>query len=155
MDRDHPAVIRGGKINLKDLRAFEADLKRLEGERVVVTIRKLGAIRSRAANRYYWGCVLKILSEHTGHDAEDLHDWAKLTFLEREPIVLSDAYGEIKSAAKLIPSTTGMTTAEFYEFVERLRRWAAVELGCEIPDPDGFRDIALSGLEPPGERREQ
>lgn len=64
--------------------------------------------------------VLDIISQELGYDVEEAHDILKLKFL--------------KHTGKT--STTGLTTLEFKNYLERIQRWAAQELGCSIPDPN-------------------
>jgi hypothetical protein len=115
--------VANGKLTIRNRERFDAYLTTLDGPvRVVVSKRKKN--RSDNANRYYWGCVVKIAGDHFGYVAEETHDAFKYLFLRREepgkPVTLG--------------STARMSVGEFYEYVEGCRRWCA-EQGLVIPDP--------------------
>lgn len=99
----------------------------LEGQRVVTETKKFRKNRTDAQNRYWWKIVINILSEETGFEPEEMHDWIKREFL---PVVSKK--GDFKSGR----STTRLTTLEFVDLIERVQRWASMELNCYIPDPN-------------------
>jgi hypothetical protein len=87
--------------------------------------------RTSPQNSYYFGVVLVILADFFGYEVEEMHDELKL---KHNPV-----------PSKFVPnimvggSTAKMTTEEFFSnetsYVNRIRRWAAVEYGVNIPDP--------------------
>lgn len=112
-----------------------------EGDEIELEAHKLRATRSSQANAYYWGVVLAILSDYTGHTLTELHEHFKQTLIPVD-VTLADANGEVRSASKIPGSTRRMKVSEFYEYVERVRAIAG-ELGCVIPDPQGRLDTPL------------
>lgn len=85
--------------------------------------------RSNHQNAYYWGVVLRILSEHTGHSSDELHEYCKSKF--------NPKHIEINGQIELIGKTTQeMSTIEFEDYLEKVRIWAATELGVSIPLPN-------------------
>lgn len=86
--------------------------------------------RSTQQNRYYWGVVCKLISYHTGYEPEEAHQILAEMFLSY------DKYGR-----SFTMSTTKLKTAEFEDYLERCRRWAAMELQvyCPLPnEPNNF-----------------
>jgi hypothetical protein len=90
--------------------------------------------RSQQANRYYWGVVLKLASEHTGYEVDDLHELMKQECLPT--IDLAFTLGGTDYAVPARPSTAKLSRAKFYDYVERVRQWLAERLGVVTPDPD-------------------
>lgn len=103
----------------------------VSGSHVEIVIRKHRDKRTDLQNQYYWGVVIKILSNHFGYEPEEMHEELKLMF---NPI-----QSKIDPNRKIGGSTTKMNTVEFYvdqdSYVERIARWAASEYGVYIPPP--------------------
>ncbi len=135
--------IKGGRLFIRNRRSFNEDLRRFKDDtEVEIEVRPLRATRSRQANAYLWGVVYALLSDYTGHTPMELHDFFKQKFIPVD-VVLADRNGEVKYEGKIPGSTRSMKVDQFYEFVERIRAFAA-ELGCIIPDPQGrFEDEEL------------
>jgi len=81
--------------------------------------------RSNQQNRYYFGVVCKLSGQHCGYEQEEMHqEYAKM-FLSYE-----------KNGKTFVKSTTKLKTAEFEGYMEKCRRWAAMELQVYIPFPN-------------------
>ena len=80
--------------------------------------------RSLKENNYYWGIVLTLLAEATGFTPEEAHDAMRWKFLRKG------------QRFETVRSTTGLTTNEFEEYLEKIRLFAAQELNCIIPLPN-------------------
>jgi len=93
------------------------------------------AFRSTQANAYYWGIVVAAISEHTGYEAHETHELLKQLFLPK-PIYLRDGGGDVIAKVVISQTTTTLTTKDFYEYVEKIRRFAATTLNVYIPDPN-------------------
>jgi hypothetical protein len=85
--------------------------------------------RSLQQNRYYFGVVLRTLSEHTGESVENLHEVLKFKF---NPKVISFSGME---ETKVGGSTKDMTTEVFMEYIDKIRQWALDMLDFYIPLP--------------------
>ena len=128
-------TVREGKLYLRNRRDFDRQIAQMkEGWALEVTVSRLRATRSQKANAYYWGVVLQRLSEHTGYTVDELHDLCKAMFLPKK-LALTDGNGEVVGEFVLGGSTRTLKTNEFYEYVERVRQWAAETLDCYTPDP--------------------
>jgi hypothetical protein len=130
------AYIANGRLKLEqiDREALDAYLADLRDGEVELSVRRKGTKRSSQANRYLWGVVYRLLSEHTGYTSEEIHDWAKRRFIPKH-VTFTDGNGEIRDDMVIGGSTTKLNTVDFTEFVENVRRFAATELGLDIPDP--------------------
>lgn len=102
-------------------------VRSLKGD-IDVSVKKRTKPRSSHQNRYYWGVVIEILSEYTGYEREEMHDALKMLFL-RKP-------AHAPGLPDTLRSTSDLTTKEFEDFLERVRRWATIELSVSIPLPN-------------------
>lgn len=90
-------------------------------------------MRSLPENRYYFGVVLKILSDELGYSVNEVHELTKQMFLS-EVIFLKTKEG-VKEI-HIPKSTTNLKTVEFEEYLSSIRQWASMELGIYIPTPN-------------------
>lgn len=127
----------GGKLTLENERDYRANLKLMRPGRKAVVVEDLKDTRSQRANRYYFGAVLRPLSEHTGYEKDELHEYFKATLLggEKKHIELADEHGEVRFMGDVaIVSTKKLNVREFWDYVERVRQIAA-EMGVVTEDP--------------------
>ena len=122
----------GNKIAFDDAFTFSTLLRERPDGRVLVRVGP--PKRSDEANAYYW-LVLGLIEEHTGHSADDLHEYFKQRFIPKR-LALSDDNGEVKDDVVIGGSTAKMSRQDFYDYVEAVRHFALVELHIETPDPD-------------------
>lgn len=117
---------KDGKLFLDKVPKFKAYLAGLGNYRVTVLVEKQKRKRSNPQNRWYWGCILQLISQHTGEEPENLHEALKAHFAPKKVV------GNI-----VVPSATRyLDTIDFGEYCEKVRRWAAEELSINIPDPE-------------------
>ena len=126
------ALVNNGKLEMegqiKD--SFNSYLKTLSGF-VTVSVKpwKEKHERSNEQNRYYFGCVLPLISEHLGYTVEECHEIMKALFIPR--------LFHIKGlAVAACGTTTTLTTAEMEEYLSNIRSWASRELAVYIPMPN-------------------
>jgi hypothetical protein len=91
--------------------------------------------RSQKQNRYMWGVVYKILGDELGYLPEEVHQFCGDMFLKYEKPT-----GEM-----FIKSTTRLTKPEFEDYLEKVRRFASVELSISIPKPNETEFNYLEG----------
>lgn len=120
-------VSEGGKLVLADREGFLRAMHAHAGKDVEVVVRRVRARRSNQVNRWYWGCILASIGEYCGYEPEEAHDAMKWMFLRRP--------ADVDGAPDTVRSTADLTSAEFSEYCEQIRRWAATNLGIDIPDP--------------------
>jgi hypothetical protein len=119
------AVIQKGKVVFDRVGLFNDYLTLLEGKEVDIVVRKHKKNRSNNQNAYYFGVVIKILSEDLGYSDDEMHSALKMMFLQ-------DNLRKIPT----LRSTASLSTTEFEEYLEKIRQWAAQELSCVIPLPN-------------------
>lgn len=90
--------------------------------------------RSLRAHRYYFGVVLKMMAEESGHAVLDLHEWAKLEFNSK--VIADPITGEEKRIAQ---TTTKLTVEAFSAYLEQVMAGGA-GLGIVFPEPRRSED---------------
>ncbi|MCG5538970.1 hypothetical protein [Halorhodospira sp. 9622] len=115
----------------RTLRQVCERLKREGGAPVEVVIGEYRRRRSLEQNRLYWSAYVRPLAEHCGVSSQAMHRWLKWEFLEPE-LVVDPFTGEILREGE--PTTTGLTTAEFNQYLEMISAMAA-EQGVHLPAP--------------------
>jgi hypothetical protein len=132
-----PAAIVLGKLEIDPSHraALQAALAQWVDGPVTITVEQPQATRSQQANRYYWGVVVKALSDHTGYAPTEMHDVMKAKFIPRI-VALRRANGSVIGEYVIGGSTAVLFTWEFFEYVEHIRQWAFEDLDCGIPPPD-------------------
>lgn len=142
------ATIKDGKLVLDDSYAFKTAMWRMkDGARVTVSVEAEKDRRSAAANRYYWGVVIKLIAEETGQDAQDIHDDLRDRFLRKTITYEDKRSGQVRER-EFARGSSGLTVNEFYEFVEQARLFAAEFFGMRIPEPDReYREQRAKAME--------
>ena len=126
----HHGIINQGKVILDAPNRYLLQLQKLEGKRIELTLKEEKSQRSLNQNNYYWGIVVEILRLHFGYDdPEEMHFALRLKFL---PI---DGVPNLQAAK----STTALNTAEFEDYLERIRRWAAIKAQAVLENIDRLR----------------
>ena len=120
--------VKDGKLELYNERDFKIYLGNLKGE-VEVVIQRKQTKRSIQANRYLWGVVYKLISESTGFTDEEVHQIFKKKFLTYKKSYKGKNYN-------FVDSTTKLDIFEFSEYINKIKDFAAKELGCYIPESD-------------------
>lgn len=129
------ASVKDGRLFLRNRRAFDQQVAQMpEKWTLEVTVKRLRATRSIQQNRWYWGCIIELLSEHTGYSPDEMHEVCKAMFIPKK-VALQDGNGEIKEELVIGGSSRSLNTLQFGEYCEAIRRWAATELDVNIPDP--------------------
>jgi hypothetical protein len=107
------------------------------GTEVDLTVKKHTTQRTLPQNAYYFGVVVNILSNYFGYEPEEMHDELKRKF---NPVP-----SKLDPEKVIGGTTTRMSVAEFFtdetSYVNRVRRWAAVEYGIHIPDPTKIEGV--------------
>lgn len=96
---------------------------------VELVIKKRKRTRTLNQNRYYWGVIVKLLSNHTGYSDDEMHEALKSLFLSH-PMQLASRNISVNK------STASLSTKEFEDYMDQIRGWAQVELNCYIPLPN-------------------
>jgi len=121
-------TVKQGKFLPDDPAKYQGRLARLEGRRVQLSVGRVQSGRSLSQNKYLWAVVYGTLSEWSGHEPEELHEFCKDKFLPSEQKQLPN--GEVMVRP---PSTKTLTVEEFSKYVDEVVRWAA-EQRVYVPD---------------------
>ena len=97
-------------------------------ERCPTCIKPISKGRTNKQNRYYWGVIVKIISDHTGFTPDEVHDILKDQFLSKYKTWDDKIF-------RVHQSTTQQSTAQAEKYYSEIREWASLELKCYIPLP--------------------
>ena len=115
-----------GKLILDQPERYLVHLAGLNNRRVELILRKRRSKRSDSQNKYYWGVIIELLSNHCGYTSDEMHSALKIKFL-------SDHQEDEKGLIR-VGSTATLTTDEFIRYTNEIVRWSA-GMGVYIPDP--------------------
>ena len=96
--------------------------------------------RSLSQNALMWklvGAVVDHVKDHTGHDADEIHEFFKQKFLMPKGISMGGEVYEYRSTKKL-------TTAEMSSYMDAIYRWATSDLGLVLPVPEEMHERAAA-----------
>lgn len=108
----------------------------------VLRVEKAKQKRSLSQNRYYWGVLVKMLSDYTGFTPNEMHQ-----------VLGENLWNYEKDGRKFIKSTTEMDTAEFTRRIDEARLFAQEQIGIYIPEPNEVTNEMLMVLQPHVEDR--
>ena len=126
----HGKIVRNGDHNFFDVNDFDKFvmyLGRFEADTAIeVIVRKLRKKATGKQNRYYWGVIIKIIADFTGHSPDEIHTTLGAKFLKRQSDI----------GMEYVPSTTSLSTVEREKYHEECRRWAQIVLSLHVPLPN-------------------
>jgi|SRR6185369_6246720 len=109
------------------------------GKRAVIKANEYEDDRSLQQNRFYFGVVLKAISEQASvnrqrYTTEAWHIYCREQFLGYvfESILLPGR--KRKTTKKVLRSTTDLTVKQFAEYVEKITAHATTDLGVRFPE---------------------
>ena len=129
--------VKNGELQVYSKSKLQKAIQSMEGCIVEIIIRQKTKGRSNQQNKYYWGVALGIvesaISEENGVfiGIETAHEIVKIHLNGFE--VFDFDRMKVEKEAQ---STANLTTDEFEELIENLRRWANDLLGVYIPMPN-------------------
>jgi hypothetical protein len=123
-------IVKEGQFRPDDLAGWAGKLGRLEGKRVQCSMKRESTGRTLSQNRLLWGVVYATLSEWSGHEPEELHEYFKELFL-------GQSCKELPSGERMMvrASTSSLDVEAFSEYIDKVYRWAA-HRGCYIPSAE-------------------
>ncbi len=119
-----------GKLVLSNPQIFKNELLRMKDRKVFVVVDEEKPTRSNEQNRYYWGVVLKLLSEYTGYTEDEIHEVLLDKFSIKKEVKIKDETHLIKSRSHK------MKTTEFEDYLTKIRMFAQIEFEILIPLPN-------------------
>lgn len=90
--------------------------------------------RSNSQNRFYWGCVVEMIAEHTGYSTDETHEILRFAFLIRFKQMGN-------KELSYIASTSDLDTKAFEEYITKIREWAWNTLQISIPMPNEYEEV--------------
>lgn len=111
-------------------------LRKLAGKRVDVTVRVHRSKRSDAQNRWHWGVAIPLIAAELGYDK---HEHERLHYALVDKCFGTTWDEKLQVHAPNVLHSAELPTDKFSEFMEWEVRFAAQELGIEVPLPDGCR----------------
>ena len=106
-----PCKVKNGKLVILNRSEFDSIIADLNGDYYIEIVET--GVRSSQQNNYYWK-IVDMLAEELGYTRNEMHSAIKDHFE--------------------IQTTKTLTTKEFSQFIERIIRWSAIDLGVMIPD---------------------
>ena len=98
--------------------------------KVQFIIKKYFKKRSTPQNAWYWSAIIPMIADEMGEaDHNYVHALMKSIHLSKKVSIRNKTYTVVGRTSKL-------NSSEFGEYCERIRSWASMELGLNIPDPD-------------------
>ena len=104
--------VKDGKLTLDDRRGFKDYLYNLEGY-VTLEIKVSENVRSPQQNAYYI-VIIRTLGKELGYTEHEMHE------------VIKEKYE--------IESTKQLSKEEFTELLEKIKRWASIDMGIVLPN---------------------
>ena len=95
-------------------------------EKLDIIVRRQQKLSSNPQNRYYYGVIIKFISEFTGHTPDEVDSIYKWKFLRR--------YDD--KGLEYVPSKNELTTKEREDYHDKCRQHAALVLELNIPMPN-------------------
>ncbi len=120
-------VKEGKVLGIKIPEIFDY-LRTLKGK-IRITAKRYYLTRSDKENRYLWGVPYRDIAEEIGESKEVVHELMKYKFLRREKIV-----NGVRMI--IVGSTRNLSTIQFEEYAENIRRWGAEFLRINIQEPN-------------------
>ena len=125
----HKAFVKNGKATFQNRERFDNHMLDYEGKAVVITVREQKNRRSLNLNSYYWAVVVKLLSEETGYNKDEMHEVLKSMFLRTKYQIKGVWIHGTKS-------TTKLNNKDMQVYIEECKTFASTTLGVYIPDPN-------------------
>lgn len=92
--------------------------------------------RSLESNKYYWGVVLKFISEATGHSPMEIHEAYKQKFLIQYDFIYHLLHCQYMFWIEPTASTAKLDEKQIWDYIFQVRADAELELHITIPLPN-------------------
>lgn len=119
-------IVKGGKFVAERPDLCKSMFYPYEGKKVKITVTEFKKTRSNYQNKYLHGVCYKMIADYTGHSSDEVHDEMRGMFLRKRSNYFKSVLG----------STRKLSTVEFEEYTENIRRWASMGLNLYIPLPN-------------------
>jgi hypothetical protein len=119
------------KDDTRQRKLLKAAITHLPEGAYELTIKPVDQTRRSQANRYYWGVVLRMMAEESGHGANELHDLMKLR--HNGQVITDITTGEEVTVGR---TTRTLTVAQFSAYLEAVMLDGAEYLGLTFPSQE-------------------
>lgn len=125
-------IAEDGRLTPEAVTETKDRLARWAGKKVTVTVQPYRKIRSLSQNAWYWGVIVPMVAQQLSQGRT-----FELSEEQTHYILRSAFLGLLETPLGPVPeSSTGLTTAEFSEYCEKIIAHAATEWALRIPTPD-------------------
>jgi len=83
-------------------------------------------VRTVPQNKLYWGIYVRIIGDELGYMPDEMHEELKILFNPKD--------SKLSPGAKYGGTTIKMKRKEFTEYLEKIRIWAMIEHGINLPE---------------------
>lgn len=130
-------IKRGGRIEWDDASGFTDELQMMKDGSVIVRVELATpkVIRTLKLLRYYFGHVIRLMAEDQQVDKDYMHDLMCDRFLKHTVHIVNKRTGEMHER-EVAGRSSKLTSDEFWEFILKVRLFAAEFLNIETRDPD-------------------
>jgi len=108
--------IKSGKLEIYNRKQMKDWIATRKDGLVRIQVRQPRVSRSINQNDYFHGVLLKKLGDELGYEIEEMKGVIKWLFH--------------------VKSTSDLSSTEFEDLCRRVRRWAAIELNINLPEPN-------------------
>jgi hypothetical protein len=131
--------IKNGKFS-ENISYIHDAINIFESQDVTLTIEKTVRKRTNNQNAFYWAVVIPSITRaviETGNEwtDSDSHLMARNLFLKKSLLVYIDGIGEF---IERIGSTTDLDTAQWEDYIEKIRAWGSTVLDITISMPNEY-----------------
>ncbi len=127
--------VRDGKLRLSHQDAFKAAIGAMPNCRALIRLEEDLDPLSAALRAYWWGVVIRNITEETGFADREAHLLMKELHTPLRFAAVR-GLGRIDQLKVFDSSITDLSNAEQWEIVENVQQWAVERLnGLVIPDP--------------------
>jgi len=138
----HTAKVQRGKLVMDNRELFKWDMENYEGKYIELVIKGVKYTRSSRMNRYYWGVIMKSLTNYFNKeqtfnkkiDVETVHELMKMRFLSTNIWTMSNG-----DEMEAVESSKNLNNEEFIAYFENIIAWSAEMFGLVIPLPNELK----------------
>ena len=121
------------RMFVRDKERYQRYIETLKDGIYLVSLKRFFRNRTNSQNAYLWGVIYAILSDYTGYEPEEMHEICLANF-SNQIVEIQTPEGIMEM--NQVKRSSRMTTMEFNDFIERIKRWASQDLALYIPNPN-------------------
>lgn len=141
-------IVKKRRINNQYLNQFDKlkeELAKMKPGDYEVYICNAKSAKTIQQLRYFFGVVCKTLGDSLGYETDEIYLYICARFI---PAYYSDPV--TNEVEKTAGSVRNLNTEEMTQLIDRVRRWAQLDMGIRIPDPNELTNDELVEMENKG-----